>query len=106
MEAETEQLLGAYDDPGALWSYYHALFLFRKEGASPKAAAQLSEALRQNPHVPDYLLGHKRLPRRLPPYIGIGDDDEAVHYVTDAHHLWLQEKGALDWLREISAEIS
>ena len=106
LQTETEQLLGAYDDAGALWSYNHALFLFRKEGSSRKATAQLSVALEQNPHVPDYLLGYKRPPRRLPIYMGFGDDDEAVHYITETHHLWLQEKGALDWLREISAEIS
>jgi tetratricopeptide (TPR) repeat protein len=104
-QSETEKLLEAYGDGSASWSYNHALFLFRQEGAGRKADSRLRQALADNPHVPDYLFGYKRLPHQLPPYMGFGDEDEAAYYVTDAQHLWLQEKGALDWLREISAKI-
>jgi hypothetical protein len=107
METETEQLLAAYpDDAMAMWRYTRALFLFHKEGASQRAARQLREALEYNPHVPGYLLGRKRLPRQLPPYIGFGDESEAVSYAAEVRHLWKQEPGALDWLREVWTEMS
>jgi tetratricopeptide (TPR) repeat protein len=107
LETETEQLLAAYpDDAMAMWRYTRALFLFHKEGASQRATRQLREALEYNPHVPDYLLGHKRLPRQLPPYIGFGDESEAVSYAAEVRYLWKQEPGALDWLREVWTEMS
>jgi hypothetical protein len=81
------------------------LFLFRKGVARRKATAALREAIEFNPHVPAYLLGHKRLPRHLSPYIGVGDETEAADYATGAITLWLREKGAIDWLREVSADM-
>lgn len=44
------------------------------------------------------LTGKKRIPNRLPDYIGIGDDAEAVVYA--AHHLnyWRRTPGAIEWL--------
>jgi tetratricopeptide (TPR) repeat protein len=105
LDSELEQLLAAYgDDAAAEWLYTRALFQFHKEGPSRKAVTQLKEALRFNPYVPDYLLGAKRLPRQLPPTMGLGDETEAAHYATEASHLWLQEPGAIDWLRQVSSE--
>ena len=106
LESELEQLLAAYgDDAAAEWLYTRALFRFQKEGPSRKAVSQLKVALRFNPYVPDYLLGAKRLPRQLPPAMDLGDDTEAAYYTTEASHLWLQEKGAVDWLRQVSSEM-
>lgn len=73
---------------------------FRKGGASRQANKRLREALEFNPLVPDYLLGRRRMPRQLPPYMGLGDETEAEHYVAEAGLLWLQQEGALDWLRQ------
>jgi hypothetical protein len=67
--------------------------------------AQLKETLRFNACLPDYFLGAKRLPRDIPPYMSFGDENEAAHYATEASHLWLQEKGAVDWLRQVSSEM-
>lgn len=100
-DKEAEQLLKAYDDDAAaMWLYTAALLSFRKGGASRKANKRLREALEFNPHVPDYLLGRRRIPRQLPPYMGLGDKTEAEHYVAEAGQLWLQQEGALDWLRQ------
>lgn len=105
MDAEAERLLGEYeDDASATWRYNRALLRYRQEKMGKKARVQLQEAMRFNPHVPAYLLGRKRLPRQLPPYVGFGDENEAVTYVAEAGHLWAQEEGALDWLRRISTE--
>lgn len=102
---EAEQLLQANDDDAAaMWLYTAALLAFRKEGASRKANRRLEEALAFNPHVPDYLLGRRRLPRQLPPYVGMGDETETAHYVADAGHLWMQQAGALDWLRKAASQ--
>src|SRR5690606_9360702 len=105
MGPETKQLLAEYEDDGtATWLYNHALFLYQQENTSKKAKTQLHKALKHNPHVPAYLLGHKRLPKRLPPYVGFGDENEAVYYAAEAGHLWSQQEEALDWLLRVSQE--
>ncbi len=103
MDAEAERLLGEYDDDAsATWLYHGALLRYRQAKTGEEANSQLAEALDYNPHVPAYLLGRKRLPRQLPPYVGFGDKNEAAAYVAEAAHLWAQEEGALDWLRRMS----
>jgi tetratricopeptide (TPR) repeat protein len=103
IDAEAERLLGEYEnDASATWLYNWALLRYRQEKMGKKAKSRLQEAMKYNPHVPAYLLGRKRLPRQLPPYVGFGDENEAVAYVAEAGHLWAQEEGALDWLRHIS----
>jgi len=105
MDEAAERLLGEYeDDASATWLYNGALWRYGQEKTGKKAKSQLQEAIDDNPHVPAYLLGRKRLPRQLPPYVGFGDENEAVAYVAEAGHLWVQEEGALDWLRRISTE--
>jgi tetratricopeptide (TPR) repeat protein len=105
MGSKTKQLLAKYKDDGtAAWLYNRALFLYQQEKAGRKAKAQLQKALRHNPYVPAYLLGRKRLPKRLPPYVGFGDENEAVYYSAEAGHLWAQQEGALDWLLRVSKE--
>ena len=100
MQEETDQLLRSYDEASAMWLYTHALFLYRRYGPSRKTTKQLAEAIKYNPHVPGYLLGQQRLPKRLPEYVGFGDDSEAISYASKCAHLWYQQEGALDWLRE------
>ncbi|HXY17584.1 MAG TPA: hypothetical protein VEH79_05405 [Gaiellaceae bacterium] len=48
--------------------------------------------------MPAYLTGKKRLPRRLPDYVGFGDTSEAVDYAAGAAALWASVPGAVDWL--------
>jgi len=105
MDTKAERLLGEYEDEAsATWLFNRALLLYRQEKSGKKARAQLQEALQYNPHVPAYLLGRKRLPKYLPPYVGFGDENEAVYYVAEAGHLWVEQEGALDWLQRISTE--
>lgn len=96
---ELGQLLKDYkEDASATWLYTWALWRFRQEGDGAEARQRLKAALKQNPHVPDYLLGRKRLPRELPALIGLGDEDEAVAYAAVAISNWRSTPGALDWL--------
>jgi tetratricopeptide (TPR) repeat protein len=98
-EQELEKLLEKYgDDIAATWPYTRALLLYRQEGPSIRAKKALSEAKTCNRFVPLYLLGKKRLPRHLPEYVGIGDENEAIAYVADALEIWRKTPGALDWL--------
>ncbi|GFP31156.1 hypothetical protein HKBW3S44_00911 [Candidatus Hakubella thermalkaliphila] len=102
-----EKLLAQYkDDCAAAWYYTWAIWTFRREGASKKANSRLREALKQNPFVPAYLLSKKRLPKRLPQYIGFGDESEAVDYASGALEAWRKTPGALGWLEDITEEKS
>jgi tetratricopeptide (TPR) repeat protein len=96
---ELDELFATYEeDDGAVIGYTKALAAFRRHGASPQASGLLAEARKNNPHVPDYLSGRKRLPRRLPELIGFGDPSEAIAYAADAKALWKSVPGALAWL--------
>ncbi len=96
---ELDALFAAYDeDAGAALAYSRALAAFRREGASPRAEKLLQDARGCNPHVVVFLTGHKALPKRLPDYVGFGDESEAVEYAAGAAALWASVPGALAWL--------
>jgi hypothetical protein len=103
LDDELTGLLGKYEDDGsATWAYAAALLAFRKGGDDEDARELLVTAQKVNPHVPAYLLGKKKLPKRLPDYIGMGDENEAVVYASGAAGGWKKAAGALDWLRQMS----
>jgi tetratricopeptide (TPR) repeat protein len=96
---ELDELFAAYEDDGAAaFAYTKALAAFRRQGDSAEAKRLLEEARELNPHVPDYLSGRKRLPKRLPDYVGFGDDSKAVDYANGAAASWAVVPGALAWL--------
>lgn len=85
-----------------LFLYHNALVSFRLEGESPAANESLDVARKANPHVPDYLLGRKRLPAELPYLTAPGSQEEAIEYVAYSIADWKQTPGANDWLRATS----
>jgi len=92
-------LLKAYkDDIAAVWTYSRALLAYRRQGDTKRSRKLLSQAIASNPHVPDYLLGKSRLPKKSPEYIGIGDEREAIAYVQDCASGWTKVPASLDWL--------
>ena len=100
-DEEAEELLNCYaGDAGAEWSFGAALLAFRAGGDSPSARRKLSAAHKQNPHVLPYLLGSKKLPKRLPEYVSYGDETEAVSYAVRHLAGWAKTPGALEWLGE------
>lgn len=100
LDAELGKLLEQYEDDGAAtWAYSRALLAFRKEGASKRANKYLKDALADNPFVPAYLIGRKRVPMHLPDYIGMGDESEAVVYAAEAIKAWKKTEGAIEWLK-------
>jgi tetratricopeptide (TPR) repeat protein len=104
-DEDLSKLLEAYpDDRAAAWSWTAALAAFRRAGDNKASRAQLAKALADNAHVPAYLLGERSLPKRLPPYISPGDEDEAIHYALDFRAGWVNTPGAIDWLRAQAAK--
>ncbi|MDP2659147.1 MAG: hypothetical protein Q8R28_00245 [Dehalococcoidia bacterium] len=97
--AQVEKLLGLYLGDGAAgWQYGIALHAFRIEGDTRHSRKLLAEARRDNPHVPDYLLGRKRLPRYLPETVQLGSQDEAIDCASGQKGAWKKTPGALEWL--------
>jgi tetratricopeptide (TPR) repeat protein len=95
------KLLKKYkNDVSATWVYSQALVIFRAKGPGAIADKALGIAFNHNPHVPDYLLGKKRMPFQMPEYIGFGDTSEAIEYVASDKRTWAQTPGALDWLSQ------
>ncbi|MBI3764850.1 MAG: hypothetical protein HY260_23665 [Chloroflexi bacterium] len=97
---EALDLLKRFKEDGmAEWLYTWALVEFRRSGPGKTADRRLKAALKQNPHVPDYLTLQKRVPNRLPQYIGLGDDAEAAHYASNHLNDWRRTPGAVEWLK-------
>lgn len=96
---ELDELFTTYeDDAAAAFTYTKALAAFRRQGDSPETQQLLAEARDLNPHVPAYLSGRKRLPARLPDYVGFGDTSEAIDYAAGARTYWESVPGALTWI--------
>jgi tetratricopeptide (TPR) repeat protein len=82
----------------ANWNYTRALVQFRLHGVSKEANEAIQVALANNPHVPKYLRGLKRIPRDKPSHYGIGSIEEAILYAELYSKCWKSTPGALDWL--------
>ncbi len=98
-----KRLLDRYpEDWSAIWLYGRALHAFRTQGDTKAARKHLAEAMKENPHVPSYLLGRKPVPGRLPELMGIGDESEAVVCAAGQGLAWHDTPGAPRWLQERS----
>ncbi len=95
-------LLKQFKDGMAEWRYTGALLAFHQQGASPAATRRLKAALKGNKFVPLYLTGRKRIPAHLPPYYGVGDEAEAVHYAHRYLNHWRRMPGAVEWLASLA----
>lgn len=78
---ELEDLFATDEEDGeAAFAYTKALATFRRAGDSPGARELLAQVREMNLHVPAYLSGHKRLPARLPDYVGFGRHERGIDY--------------------------
>jgi len=97
--SEALELLNKYPEGiTANWNYTHALVRFRLHGICKEANEALQVAVANNPHVPKYLRGLKRMPRDKPGHYGIGSIEEAIVYMELYSRCWKSTPGALDWL--------
>jgi hypothetical protein len=87
------------DDASAFWAYSRALLAFRRSDDSPAARLALKKAINFNKFVPDYLTGRKPMPLQLPDYVGFGDENEAIDYVSSNFQNWWGTRGAIEWLK-------
>jgi len=100
-DALFEAVIDGYaGDPMASFTYGYALWLFRREGMTRTADDALLTALHCNRFVPPYLLGSKRIPKRIPSHFTLGGEDEAVCYTQRAVGGWQATEGALAWLAD------
>ncbi|MFH1830810.1 MAG: hypothetical protein ABH871_08570 [Pseudomonadota bacterium] len=98
-DEDAEKLFKQYKEDGmAAWVYSRALLNFRKKGDGEIARKSLKAAINANRHVPVYLLRRKKMPKELPGYYGIGDENEAVIYAHGNSAAWKASAGALEWL--------
>lgn len=97
---EAHALLERYKDDGSCyWLWAGALALFRRSGNSDVAREALISARTTNPHVTDFLLRKKKLPRSSSDYVSWGGEDEAAAYVSHTGATaWQSTPGALAWL--------
>lgn len=87
-----EKLIEQYkDDRTATFMYSRILVEYGLHGKTAKLNGMIRNATGQNPFVPAYLQGKKRLPSEMPEYIGFGDDREAIVYALLNRHLWLTQ---------------
>jgi tetratricopeptide (TPR) repeat protein len=99
-EADLEKLVRQYKgDCSAVWLFTEALLGFRKSGASTIANRKLIKALKENQHVPNFLIGKKRIPGRLPVSLCWGEESEAVDYAANHLNYWRSTPGAIEWLQ-------
>jgi tetratricopeptide (TPR) repeat protein len=87
---ELEELFAAYAGDGNApgFAYTRALAAFARRGAGAQACALLDEARELNPHIPAYLTGRRKLPRKRPAYTVFAEESEAVDYAAGAGELW------------------
>jgi tetratricopeptide (TPR) repeat protein len=99
-DQELAALLHEYrEDAAAAWTFTAALLAFRRDGDTAASRKLLAQAIKSNAFVPDYLLGNRKMPARLPGLMGIGDESEAIHFASEFADGWKGTPGALDWLR-------
>ena len=80
--------------------YPKALLEFVKNGDSKAARKARDAAIGNNPHVPAFLLGKKKPPKKTPDSYGMGDEDEAVVYMIEFGAPWSTIPGAKEWLAQ------
>jgi tetratricopeptide (TPR) repeat protein len=87
------------DEFSAMFAWGRVLERFMVDDEAGAMAA-LDEARQANPHVEPLLTGKKRMPRQMPGYYGIGDENEAVICVDAIGTAWKRAGGALAWLKK------
>ncbi|WP_246476388.1 tetratricopeptide repeat protein [Salicibibacter cibi] len=98
---EAKELVNEYDEPTANMGYNRAYAEYKLNGWTKKAEKGLKEAIDQNPHVPEYLLGKRKIPETIPPFYGIGDENEAIDYAQRYAELWQSDQVLIQNLKAL-----
>jgi tetratricopeptide (TPR) repeat protein len=92
-------LLQQYEEGTAQNAYNMLLLELLEKGFTVKAGKLLKAAKTLNKHVIPYLTEKKRLPDQQPEYYGLGDENEAIIYVSEHLHLWREIDGLREWIK-------
>nr|WP_274528714.1 SEC-C metal-binding domain-containing protein [Paenibacillus piscarius] len=97
---EAQRIIKEYgkDDAAAAFAYDRIVLEFKQNGITSQLKMLYRVARGVNKHVPDYLLGVKRLPNNLPDFVGMGDANEAIEYVIMHSRLWASLPELLKWM--------
>ncbi|AXF55233.1 hypothetical protein [Salicibibacter kimchii] len=95
------KLVNEYDEATANMRYNRAYVEYKLNGWTRKTEKYLKEAVQLNPHVPEYLLGKRIIPRESPAFLGIGDENEAIDYVQTYVELWHMERALVQKLEAL-----
>jgi tetratricopeptide (TPR) repeat protein len=96
---KAEQVLEKFgNDAAATVAYDRMVLEYKKNGVTSQLKMLYRVAGNVNKHVPDYLLGIKRLPHNLPDFVGMGDANEAIEYVIVHSRLWTSLPDLLKWM--------
>lgn len=89
------------EEDSTIMLFNKVLYTFKKEGNSEKTKTVLKEAVHSNKFVVKKLLSSKTKVEQ-PGFYGIGDESEAIYYVSFAFNSWKKTIGALEWLKKQS----
>ncbi|SEU27328.1 tetratricopeptide repeat protein [Paenibacillus sp. NFR01] len=97
---DAERIIKKYgkEDNAAAFAYARMVLEYKKNGLTSQLKMLYRVAKGINKHVPDYLLGVKRLPNNLPDFVGMGDSNEAIEYVIMHSRLWAGMPELLKWM--------
>ncbi|MBI4393267.1 MAG: tetratricopeptide repeat protein [Euryarchaeota archaeon] len=102
---DAAKLLGRYPDDALVESSWGAVLVAFVRGEVATAKRLLRTARKYHPHVPDYLLGTRRVPSGLPDLVAWGSRQEAASYARNSGALWQRHPEALEWLNvEVGAK--
>lgn len=97
---EAGRLFESYpDDVAASFRYAEVLWSFRRHGDGPETRPVLAQALKINPHAPEYLLAPDLADEAYIDHFRLGSKDEAIVCASEIGKAWQMTPGALDWLR-------
>lgn len=102
-DEEAGALLQEYaEDPSALWAYGRALWTFRGEGHGAEARRRLSDAVRANRYVLEYLTADRTMLNRPIDSYTFGSDEEAIVCSEHLGEAWRRTPGAVAWAKQAS----
>ena len=94
------RLFKEFDDEGSAVFAWSLVLERHLSGDESGAAKALKEARKCNKHAEKYLTGKKAMPKKLPPYYGIGDENEALVCADSIGEAWKRYPKAVEWLKQ------
>lgn len=100
---EAKELYFEYvNDATSNWKFNKLLLDIKSNASFDDIKMQYDKCVDSNPYIVPYLLGKKRFPEELPPFYGIGDENEAIFYAVLATDAWESDPKAMKILKKTS----